>query len=45
MSGNPVEHWLTMDGKSPEEARFYWSGGPIQVAERTWFQSQMSGSS
>ncbi|UCC61041.1 MAG: MBL fold metallo-hydrolase, partial [Dehalococcoidia bacterium] len=43
MSGNPVEQWLTMDGKSPEEARFYWNGGPIQVAERTWFQSHMSG--
>lgn len=43
MSGNPVEQWLTMDGRSPEEARFYWSGGPIQVAERTWFQSHMSG--
>jgi glyoxylase-like metal-dependent hydrolase (beta-lactamase superfamily II) len=32
-----------MDGRSPEDAKFYWSGGPIQVAERTWFQSQMSG--
>jgi len=43
MSGNPVERWLSMKEESPEEAKFYWSGGPIQVAERTWFQSQMSG--
>ena len=43
MSGNPVERWLSMKEESPEEAKFYWSGGPVQVAERTWFQSQMSG--
>ena len=30
-------------GKSPEEAKFFWSGGPVQVAERTWFQSFFSG--
>jgi len=29
--------------KSPEEAKFFWSGGPIEVAERTWFQSRFSG--
>jgi len=43
VSGNPIELWFTMAGKSPEEAKFYWTGGPIQVAELTWFQSQMSG--
>ena len=30
-------------GKPPEEAKFYWSGGPIEVAERTWFGSAFSG--
>jgi glyoxylase-like metal-dependent hydrolase (beta-lactamase superfamily II) len=32
-----------MRGKSPEEAKFFWSGGPIEVAPRTWFASQFSG--
>ncbi|MBM4265992.1 MAG: MBL fold metallo-hydrolase [Deltaproteobacteria bacterium] len=32
-----------MEGKSPEEAKFFWTGGPIEVAERTWFQSSFSG--
>ena len=43
MSGNPIERWFAMAGKSPEEAKFYWTGGPIPVSERTWFQSQISG--
>lgn len=30
-------------GKSPQEAKFFWSGGPVRVAERTWFQSFFSG--
>jgi glyoxylase-like metal-dependent hydrolase (beta-lactamase superfamily II) len=30
-------------GRSPEEAKFFWSGGPVEVAERTWFQSFFSG--
>ncbi|MCC5950983.1 MAG: MBL fold metallo-hydrolase [Acidimicrobiia bacterium] len=32
-----------MAGKPPEEAKFFWSGGPVEVAERTWFASQLSG--
>jgi len=32
-----------MRGKSPEEATFFWTGGPVEVAERTWFASQFSG--
>jgi len=43
MPGNPVELWFTMAGRSPGEAKFYWSGGPVKVAERTWFQAQLSG--
>ncbi|MCB9597718.1 MAG: MBL fold metallo-hydrolase [Sandaracinaceae bacterium] len=30
-------------GKSPEEAKFFWTGGPIEVAPRTWFASAFSG--
>ena len=30
-------------GKSPEEAKFFWAGGPIEVAERTYFVSAFSG--
>lgn len=32
-----------MRGKDPDEAKFFWSGGPVEVAERTWFQSLFSG--
>ena len=32
-----------MAGKSPEEAQFYWTGGPIEVAPKTWFASLFSG--
>jgi glyoxylase-like metal-dependent hydrolase (beta-lactamase superfamily II) len=30
-------------GKEPVEAGFFWSGGPMEVAPRTWFQSVFSG--
>ncbi|MBX3269527.1 MAG: MBL fold metallo-hydrolase [Sandaracinaceae bacterium] len=30
-------------GKSPEDAKFFWSGGPIEVAPRAWFASVFSG--
>ncbi len=30
-------------GQSPEEAKFFWSGGPVEVAARTWFVSFFSG--
>src|SRR5262249_22863524 len=38
-----ADHFRAMRGKTPEEAKFFWSGGPIEVAERTWFQSWFSG--
>jgi glyoxylase-like metal-dependent hydrolase (beta-lactamase superfamily II) len=40
---NPTELFRQLRGRSPEEAKFFWSGGPIEVAERTWFQSVFSG--
>lgn len=30
-------------GRTPEEAKFFWSGGPLEVAPRTWFASVFSG--
>lgn len=43
MTENPTDQLRTMRGRTPEEARFFWTGGPVQVAERTWFASQGSG--
>lgn len=43
MAGNPTDRFGEMRGKSPEEAKFFWTGGPVEVASRTWFQSLLSG--
>lgn len=43
MPTNPTMRFATMAGKSAEEAKFFWSGGPVQVADRTWFASMVSG--
>ena len=40
---NPRDRFQQMAGKSPEEANFFWTGGPIEVAERTYFASLFSG--
>ncbi|RIK95947.1 MAG: MBL fold metallo-hydrolase [Proteobacteria bacterium] len=42
-SKNPTDGFRDLAGRAPDEATFFWSGGPIEVAERTWFQSQFSG--
>src|SRR6201987_4248963 len=42
-SDNPTDLFKLLRGKSPEEAKFFWSGGPVEVAERTWFASVFSG--
>jgi glyoxylase-like metal-dependent hydrolase (beta-lactamase superfamily II) len=44
MAADPIARFQEHAGKSPEEAKFYWSGGPVEVAERTWFASIFSGS-
>ena len=44
MAGDPISKFQEYAGKSPEDAKFYWTGGPIEVAERTWFASLFSGS-
>jgi glyoxylase-like metal-dependent hydrolase (beta-lactamase superfamily II) len=38
-----MERIAAARGKSPDEAGFYWWGGPIEVAPRTWFSSNFSG--
>jgi glyoxylase-like metal-dependent hydrolase (beta-lactamase superfamily II) len=43
MAENPSAKFATMRGKRPEEAKFFWTGGPVEVAPRTWFASQFSG--
>ena len=43
MAVNPATKFASMRGKSPQEAKFFWTGGPIEVAPRTWFASQFSG--
>ncbi|MCX5737755.1 MAG: MBL fold metallo-hydrolase, partial [Proteobacteria bacterium] len=42
MSENPTEQFQHLGGRSPEEATFFWSGGPIEVAPRTFFQCAFS---
>ncbi len=41
---NPAGKFLEMRDHPPEEAKFFWNGGPVEVAERTWFASLLSGS-
>jgi glyoxylase-like metal-dependent hydrolase (beta-lactamase superfamily II) len=43
MIQNPAMKFGTMRGKTPEEAKFFWTGGPVLVGDRTWFASQFSG--
>ena len=43
MAENPAQKFISMRGQPPEIAKFFWSGGPIELAERTWFQSMFSG--
>ena len=43
MEGNPAERFFEFLDADPAEGRFFWTGGPVEVAERTWFQSQGSG--
>ncbi len=43
MPSNPSLKFAEMVGKSPEEAKFFWSGGSVELAPKVWFQSQFSG--
>jgi glyoxylase-like metal-dependent hydrolase (beta-lactamase superfamily II) len=43
MAINPAEKFGSMAGEPPEVAKFFWTGGPLEVAPRTWFASSFSG--
>ncbi len=43
MAIDPVSAFANNRGKSPEEAKFLWSGGPVDVDDRTFFASMFSG--
>jgi len=43
MAQNPAAKFASMRGKTPEEAKFFWTGGPVEVAPKTYFASQFSG--
>jgi glyoxylase-like metal-dependent hydrolase (beta-lactamase superfamily II) len=43
MAENPMQKLMENRDAPPDEAKFFWSGGPVEVAERTWFASLMSG--
>ena len=43
MPENPTESFGSSQGADPESARFFWTGGPVELAERTWFASEFSG--
>jgi glyoxylase-like metal-dependent hydrolase (beta-lactamase superfamily II) len=42
MAENPTDPFQRLAGRAPEEATFFWSGGPIEVASRTFFQCAFS---
>jgi glyoxylase-like metal-dependent hydrolase (beta-lactamase superfamily II) len=43
MASNPTMKFAEMRGAPPEDAAFFWNGGPVEMAERTWFSSMLSG--
>ncbi|MBM4359193.1 MAG: MBL fold metallo-hydrolase [Deltaproteobacteria bacterium] len=43
MCVNPRDQFHVLAGQTPEEAKFFWTGGPLAVAERTYFASLFSG--
>ena len=42
MVENPLAK-MRAEGGTPEDRKFFWTGGPVDVADRTWFASQGSG--
>ena len=38
-----LQRFLRHVNGDPAEAKFFWAGGPVEVAERTWFTSMFSG--
>ncbi|MER7016126.1 alkyl sulfatase dimerization domain-containing protein [Saccharopolyspora sp. NPDC000359] len=40
---NPTEKWRDPGDRDPSEAKFFWTGGPVEVASDSWFTSLGSG--
>ncbi|MBF9069046.1 hypothetical protein [Streptacidiphilus fuscans] len=40
---NPTSQWTEAGDRTPESAKFFWTGGPVQLAEDTWFSSMGAG--
>lgn len=40
---DPFQKFSENLGRPPEDAKFFWAGGPVEIAERTWFASMLSG--
>ncbi|RSN46938.1 alkyl sulfatase dimerization domain-containing protein [Actinomadura sp. WAC 06369] len=40
---NPSRQWMEPGDRDPSEAKFFWTGGPVRVADGTWFASVGSG--
>ena len=43
MTHDPMQRYAELAGKSPEQATFFWTGGPVEVAPRTYYCNQFSG--
>ncbi|MCX4844518.1 alkyl sulfatase dimerization domain-containing protein [Streptomyces sp. NBC_00893] len=43
MDENPASQWMSAARRTPQEAKFFWTGGPVEVAPDTWFASLGSG--
>ena len=43
VQGNPADKFFEYLDGDPDEACFFWTGGPVELAERTWFASQGAG--
>lgn len=43
MDENPTRQWVSAAQQDPQDAKFFWTGGPVEVAADTWFASLGSG--
>lgn len=43
MDENPSGQWKATAERDPQDAKFFWTGGPVEVARDTWFVSLGSG--
>ncbi|MDI3390308.1 alkyl sulfatase dimerization domain-containing protein [Streptomyces sp. B-S-A8] len=43
MDENPASQWTSAAQQAPQDAKFFWTGGPVEVAADTWFASLGSG--